>query len=132
MLVERPLTQQHHELDSLEGARPTVEVVVHQPAPGESEALVEPPELVPERTRTEEAAALARRPEQPSTPGACRGADLEQPVTVGIPARPGQELVLGVLVVADLGRPHVRHRAQVECGRSDDRPGSEESRAPSF
>src|SRR5262245_40515034 len=85
-LMERTFPEQDDQLGAPECARPAVEVVVHQPAARQAEALVQPPELVPDRTGAEQAAALARGAEQPPAPRTREGADLEQPVSVRLPA----------------------------------------------
>src|SRR4029453_2577606 len=131
-LVERALAEQHDELDTLERARPAVDVVVHQPTAGKPEALVQATELVPDRTGAEQAAALARRTEQPPAPGAGRGADLEQPVAVGLPARLGEQPVFRRLVVARVGSLHVTDGPDVECRGGDYGPGSEAGGTPGF
>src|SRR4029450_13221100 len=82
VLVERPLAEQHDQLDVLQPTRPAGEVVIDKPTAGQGEELAPPPELVRDRARAEQAAALTGRPEQPPAPRACGGADLEQPVAV--------------------------------------------------
>src|SRR5918996_929542 len=125
VLVERPLAEEHDQLDAIEGARPAVEVVVHEPAAGQGEAFVKPTELVPDRAETEQAAALARRAEQAPPPGAGRRADVEQLVTVGLPVRLGEQPILRRLVVAHLAGAHVAHGTQMERRCGYDRPGGE-------
>ena len=69
-------------------------------------------------------------PNSPRPHGTRRGADLEQPVAVGLPARLGEQPVFLGLVVAHLGGLHVADRPQVERRGGDDGPGSEAGGTP--
>ena len=103
-LVEGPLAQQHHQLGAVQRAGPPVEVVVDQAAAGQVEALVEPAELVPQALGRNSAELSPIGPNQPRPDDAGQRAHLEELVAVAIPVDAGQQLVLGRLVPAGLGR----------------------------
>ncbi len=122
VLVEGRLAEEHDELDRVEAARPSVQVVVREPAAREREPFVEPAELGPDVRPCEEAAALAHRAEQAPARGAAGRADLEQLIAVVLPRDAREEVVFDHLVVAHLVRPHVRDGAEVEGGCRHERP----------
>ena len=103
-LVERALAEQDDQLDVLERAGATEQIVVRQAPGGECEALVEATQLLPAGAVQEEAVALAHGPEDAPPRRARQCGDGEQAVAVVLPTGTGEQLVLDLLVVAHLGR----------------------------
>ncbi len=112
-LVEGSLAEQLHQAHAGQLGGPPVQVVVDQSTAGEVEAVVETAQLLPQRRRQEQRAALAHGPEDPPPRRAGEGGHPEQLVGVVLPAGGGQESIFGRLVVAHLGGPHVGHRSEV-------------------
>jgi hypothetical protein len=127
-LMERSLAEQHHELYSVELARPAVEIVVRQSAARQREAFVEAAELRPHRLLHEQRIALPHGSEPPARRRRRERADGEQPVAVVFPARPGEQLILGGLIVTGVERIHVARRTEMPAQRRDDRPRREHAR----